>query len=140
MIFFGGGGGGGGGGSLISSMIVAVSGFLMTSMTPCGEPGHQRPDDERVHQDDERDPDHVPGRVSLLSCEIHVVSTPVAAGARWRRPATLLVDELLAADDADLGEAEPLRRRHHAGDDLVLRAPCRAAGAARAGPPARRRS
>jgi len=30
MIFFG--GGGGGGGSLISSMIVALSGFLMTSI------------------------------------------------------------------------------------------------------------
>ena len=31
MIFLG-GGGGGGGGSLISSMIVAVSGFLITSI------------------------------------------------------------------------------------------------------------
>src|SRR6185312_1202257 len=35
-------------------------------------------------------------------------------------PATLLADELLAADDADLREPEPLRRRHHAGNDAVF--------------------
>src|SRR5437764_955543 len=33
----------------------------------------------------------------------------------------LLIDELLAADDADLRQPEPLRRRHDAGDDRVLR-------------------
>ena len=72
------------------------------------EPRHHRPEDQRVEDDDERDPDQVPGRVSLLSCEIHGSSTPCPAARRAREK---LLDELLAADDAELGHAEPLRGR-----------------------------
>src|SRR6476659_495932 len=52
-------------------------------------------------------------------------SIPCGSGfspaANRRAAAFPLLDELLAADDADLGETEALRRRHHARDDAVLR-------------------
>ena len=69
-----------------------------------------------MHRDHEQDADRVPRRVSLLPCVIHVYSTPVSRASARK----LLVDELLAADDADLCQAKPLRRNHYDGDDFVL--------------------
>src|SRR5205807_2936020 len=81
------------------------------------EPGHQRINDDYVDENDERNPDQMPGRVSLLPSEIHLVLTPVA---RRRSRGGLLLDELFAADDADLGQPEALCRRHYSGDNRVL--------------------
>src|SRR6185503_8173569 len=50
---------------------------------PC-QTGDQGVDHDRVHQDDDRDTDQMPCRVSLLSCEIHVLMTPAVCRSSGR--------------------------------------------------------
>jgi len=103
---------------LISSMIVAFSGFLITSIAFFARVPSSVPDDERVHQNDERDPDQV--AVGSLCCLANPFRIDSSCLTELPRRRLAVLDELLAADDADLGQAKTLRRTPSRRHDCVL--------------------